>query len=321
MAAYFPLFSLFEVLRIFCNKISPLSIFLIVPCIYLIIGSCSHQLNQLQLPSSQPFLVIPKSDESSKLNASTLTNSMGYQTNNNVKKNQTHNFRQTSNSTSSKWFTSTIATTANGCLFCPTCANNKTPYAGWTFSSFEQCKDRSVRCAEFSSLCLNSLYKVFLRSHCARTCGYCLDSNGKSQSPSISSGFGNSSNSSTTLMPSLKRQMLRKTASRKNGTLIKNNSTLSATTTTTGKTDSMNMLMTTTTTTMVSITDKTLLLPNTTINARSMDKTPAIPSENIDGQTECEDIGQNCKAMADGCTDMNQREILGTFCRSTCGFC
>uniref|UniRef100_A0A914HG80 ShKT domain-containing protein n=1 Tax=Globodera rostochiensis TaxID=31243 RepID=A0A914HG80_GLORO len=60
------------------------------------------------------------------------------------------------------------------------------PYAGWNITpspaftvvqalkeSQEKCSDRSRKCVGFTQLCREALYHLFLRSHCALTCGYC----------------------------------------------------------------------------------------------------------------------------------------------------
>uniref|UniRef100_A0A915LK19 ShKT domain-containing protein n=1 Tax=Meloidogyne javanica TaxID=6303 RepID=A0A915LK19_MELJA len=65
---------------------------------------------------------------------------------------------------------------------------------------------------------------------------------------------------------------------------------------------------------------KEIIKTTTTLSSTIKGITNQVSIEEEEPLEECEDIGQNCKAMESGCQDIGQRNILGTFCRKTCKF-
>ncbi|KAF7637331.1 hypothetical protein Mgra_00003300 [Meloidogyne graminicola] len=204
-----------------------------------------------------------------------------------------------------------IISSISGCLFCALCGlpDFSLPSSGWMRTTSE---DQSIKCKEFINLCDDGIYKHFLRSQCPYSCGICLETKINEKNITKTSKTlltttltpKTTKNIKTSLKPKTTTKTIKTTLKHKNirkesyeqikekkktktPKIIENIKEIEKTTKT-------NVLITTTT------------IPTKTIDEITITNEIST-EENIEENFEdCEDIGQNCKAMESGCQDIGQ---------------
>uniref|UniRef100_A0A1I8BB27 ShKT domain-containing protein n=1 Tax=Meloidogyne hapla TaxID=6305 RepID=A0A1I8BB27_MELHA len=210
-----------------------------------------------------------------------------------------------------------IQRSISGCLFCSLCGLPEIPSSSWIRPNINlkpknKCEDQSSKCNEFLTLCDDEIYKHFLRSHCAYTCGICKET--------LKTTIKTKTILTTTLIPKITKYT--KTSIKPKITTKTFKTTLKQKSKSQESNEQTKNKLTTNKTIKIKENTKEIIKTTTTIpkTIEGITDEVSIEENTEEPLEECEDIGQNCKAMESGCQDMGQRHILGTFCRKTCKF-
>ncbi|KAL3082825.1 hypothetical protein niasHS_010627 [Heterodera schachtii] len=210
------------------------------------------------------------------------------------------------------------ASPLNRLLFCSLSASScapstKYPFAGWSVTSPSSvpssatsvaeekeekrnaCFDQSSKCADFAKLCSASLYRLFLHTHCALSCGFCGNETVSGR------GIGKGVRAPT------KSWKIGEKDGRWNG---KMEGAMAKPTQKVPKSTEQTIG-----TTSEAITKRT----ETEENWKKVDTTTA--NGQSTEEEKCVDEGRNCAAMERMCGSIAQKEIMDAFCRKTCKMC